>query len=131
MCRRWGMFLACAVAVLVLAGCKAPGVPSLSLSIPSELMEGETADGMVTMSYASGLDTVIELQYSLTSGDGGQLSLPGGVILPAGSCSVTFTIKAVDDGIINTVNPATYSVSASFVGGTPVASNIDIYDAGS
>lgn len=130
MYKRWGTFLACAVISVALAGCKAQPPRVLSLSIPSELLEGESADGMVTMSYASGLDVVVELGFALTGGtDGGRLTIPGGVIIEAGDCSVTFTVEAVDDSVTNSAD-STYTVTAQFAGNaaSAVTDTITIID---
>ena len=61
---RRGMLLAALAGALAVAGCKARPTPSLTLSIPGEITEGETATGMVIISSARGVDTVVLLDYS-------------------------------------------------------------------
>ena len=131
MCRRWGTFLVCGVAALVLAGCKAPAPPTLSLSAPSELLEGQSGEAWVTISRAIGVDTVVEVYYTLNSGDGGRITMPGGVIISAGSGSATFSIDAIDDNVVNS-GPSNYTVEIRTPGATVPAdtATVDIYDGG-
>ena len=54
--------------------------------------------------------------------------MDGGVVIPAGSCSATFTITAVDDG--ESSAPSTYTVTARASGYdlTNATDTIVVYD---
>lgn len=83
------------------------GVMSLSIQ-PNVLSEGSTATGTITLSTTVSTD----LTVNLVSSDTSELSVPGSVTIPANTTIGTFSVSAVDDGIVDADQSANVIVSA-------------------
>ena len=73
--------------------------PTLGMSVnPSSISEnGGTATGTVTRSGSSSGDLVV----SLSSNDTGEATVPSSVTILSGSSSATFTVRGVDDNLVD------------------------------
>lgn len=87
-----------------------PTALSLSLSIaPSSISEN---GGKATATLTRDSATVGDLEVTLASDDPSEATVPQSVTIPNGSDSVTFTVMAVDDTIVDGVQTAIINASA-------------------
>ncbi len=98
------------------------GPPALALVLPNRLGEGESASGLVVVPTAPFGD----LTVSLVSSDLTELEVPAEVVIPAGSATAAFTLKALTDGIMD--GDQTVTVIASAVGYTTTSATIIVED---
>jgi hypothetical protein len=107
---------AAAVLLLVPSGSSAAGIIS-SLSVdPSQVRDGATATGTVTLAFPDPGDTTVLLFSSDTS----VATVPASVVVPAGSQSVTFPIST------NAAAPPTIVQITAWVGNTPRSANLSV-----
>jgi hypothetical protein len=107
---------ATAVLLLVPSGAPAAGVIS-SLSVdPSQVRDGATATGTVTLAFPDPGDTTVLLFSSDTS----VATVPSSVVVPAGSQSATFPIST------NAAAPPTIVQITAWVGNTPRSANLSV-----
>jgi hypothetical protein len=107
---------AAAVLLLVPSGSSAAGIIS-SLSVdPSQVRDGTTATGTVTLAFPDPGDTTVLLFSSDTS----VATVPASVVVPAGSQSVTFPIST------NAAAPPTIVQITAWVGNTPRSANLSV-----
>jgi hypothetical protein len=107
---------AAAVLLLVPSGSSAAGIIS-SLSVdPSQVRDGATATGTVTLAFPDPGDTTV----LLFSSDASVATVPASVVVPAGSQSVTFPIST------NAAAPPTIVQITAWVGNTPRSANLSV-----
>lgn len=70
---------------------------ALSLTLPTEITEGNVAMGMVTVDQPVESDVAV----SLTTSDDSELTVPATVIVPEGNTTVEFEISGVNDRIFD------------------------------
>jgi hypothetical protein len=107
---------AAAVVLLLPAGSSAAGIIS-SLSVdPSQVRDGATATGTVTLAFADPDPTTV----LLFSGDTSVATVPASVTVPAGAQSATFPIST------NAAAPPTIVQITAWVGNTPRSANLSV-----
>ncbi|MFO0869190.1 MAG: Calx-beta domain-containing protein [Pirellulales bacterium] len=100
-------------------------VESLSLVVnPVSISEtGGTATGTVTRSNT---DVGSDLVVTLTNGDPTEATLPVSVVITAGSAAATFSLQAVDDGVLDGRQSVTITAAAAgYVSGETTLEVID------
>jgi hypothetical protein len=107
---------AAAVVLLLPAGSSAAGIIS-SLSVdPSQVRDGATATGTVTLAFPDPGPTNV----LLFSGDTSVATVPASVTVPAGATSATFPIAT------NAAAPPTIVQITAWVGNTPRSANLSV-----
>jgi hypothetical protein len=107
---------ATAALLLVPSAASAAGTIS-SLSVdPSQVRDGATATGTVTLAFPDAADTIV----LVFSGDPSVASVPAQVTVPAGRQSATFPIST------NAAAPATIVQITAWVGNTPRSANLSV-----
>jgi hypothetical protein len=107
---------AAAVVLLLPAGSSAAGIIS-SLSVdPSQVRDGATATGTVTVAFPDPDPTNV----LLFSGDTSVATVPASVTVPAGATSATFPIAT------NAAAPPTIVQITAWVGNTPRSANLSV-----
>ena len=107
---------ATAVLLLVPSGSSAAGVISALSVDPSQVRDGATATGTVTLAFPDAADTTVLLFSSDTS----VATAPSSVVVPAGSQSATFPIST------NAAAPPTIVQITAWVGNTPRSANLSV-----
>ena len=107
---------ATAVLLLVPSGSSAAGVISALSVDPSQVRDGATATGTVTLAFPDAGDTTVLLFSSDTS----VATAPSSVVVPAGSQSATFPIST------NAAAPPTIVQITAWVGNTPRSANLSV-----
>lgn len=99
-------------------------IPGFTVTIaPTTISEnGGSATGTVTRNT----DTTAALVVSLTSNDTTEATVPATVTIPAGQASVSFTIDAADDAIVDGTQTATITAGAAGFGDG--AATVDVTD---
>ena len=107
---------ATAVVLLLPSGSSAAGsISSLSID-PSQVRDGATATGTVTLAFPSDGETTV----LLFSGDTSVATVPASVVVPGGAQSVTFPIST------NAAAPPTIVQITAWVGNTPRSANLSV-----
>ena len=87
--------------------------PSLQVTLPSQLTEGQSSSFTVTRGGDTSQSVVVQLSDSLPS----QLIVPNTVTIPAGQSSVTAMLNSIDDGLPE--KPQSVSIAAMASGLVP------------
>ncbi|GAB5442847.1 MAG: hypothetical protein Fues2KO_31960 [Fuerstiella sp.] len=98
--------------------------PELAITIAETRLDenGGSTTGTVTRNT----DTASNLTVTLVAEDSTEVDVPRTVVIPAGQSSITFTIQAVDDAIVDGTQTVTLSAAAD--GYSAAATSIDIVD---
>ncbi len=96
---------------------------ALAVELPPNLLEGQTATGLVRVSAAPAAD----VRVALVSSDVAVLLVPPEVVIPAGQTSAVFLATAPDDGAFD--GGQTVNVVAAVANWTPGAASVNVADA--
>ncbi|MBL9145610.1 MAG: M36 family metallopeptidase [Verrucomicrobiaceae bacterium] len=96
---------------------------TLTISLPASVSEGgANGQGTVTRSDVN----ASPLTVTLVSGNPGELTVPGTVVIPGGQASANFVVAAVNDTRID--GTQNVSVTASVIGWTGAIASMDVLD---
>jgi len=85
---------------------------ALNLTLPTQVVEGATGIGSVSIAGTLPTDLVVTLESSHPA----ELGVPASVTIPVGSTAATFAITAVDDAVLDGPQAPTITASAAGFG---------------
>jgi len=98
---------------------------SLTVSIVADWLSEQGGSSSATVSRSNS-DRSVPLTVNLTSDDTGEATAPSSVTIPADASSATFTVTALDDGLVDGTQTVTVAATAvGYVGGT---ATVDVTD---
>jgi hypothetical protein len=95
---------------------------SISIALPSPVIEGSTTEGSVSLPGVAGTD----FEVSLTTEPPGRLSLPATVTIPVGESDIAFTVTATQNNLID--GNTAVAVTASLPEAPPAEGEVDVID---